>query len=258
MNYYTYTIWFVDGYYYHGYAKSRGRDPLTDGYFGTPITNKGKWLTTMYWKEITGTYETLEEVTFAEQESIRPVFNTDLYCLNANCNGIIPPELARIGAKKAGKKTGEKHKQNKTAICDPINQEKGRQTARERGSGFFDPGFQQSGMMKDIRKKNGKKSGGLAATNGQLAAARANIDPEKRRETCRQTALKLAAEGRGLGAIPYEERASRSSEVGKVVCASKWADPDHPELGTHNPGNLVKIQKRLGLPYGKENRVRVG
>jgi hypothetical protein len=150
MNYYTYTIWFVDGYYYHGYAKYRGRDPLTDGYFGTPVTNKGKWLTTMYWKEITGTYETLEEVTFAEQEAIRPVFNTDPYCLNAACNGAILPEC----------------------------REKGRQTARERGSGFFDPGFQQSDMMKNIRKKNGKKTGNIAAVNGQLTAARSCIDKQ--------------------------------------------------------------------------------
>jgi hypothetical protein len=82
----------------------------------------------------------------------------------------------------------------------------------------------------------------MAASNGQLAAARAKIDPEKRRETCRQTALKLAAEGRGLGAI----------------VASKWIDPDHPELGELNPGYLVRLQKKLGLPHGKENRIRVG
>ena len=258
MNYYTYTIHFVDGHYYHGYAKSRGRDPLTDGYFGTPVTNKGKWLTTMYWKEITGTYETLEEVTFAEQESIRPVFNTDPYCLNANCNGIIPPELASTGGRKSGKIRGENHKQNKTAVCDPVNQEKGRQTARERGSGFFDAEFQQSEMMKEVRKQNGINVSKTEEAKERLAAAREKIDPVKRRETCRQTALKLATEGRGLGAIPYEVRAARSRINGKVVCASKWIDPDHPELGEHNPGNLAKIQKRLGLPNGKENRVRVG
>ena len=258
MNYYTYTIRFVDGHYYHGYAKSRGRDPLTDGYFGTPVTNKGKWLTTMYWKEITGTYETLEEVTFAEQESIRPVFNTDPYCLNANCNGVPTLEQARKGAIKAGRKSGAHHKANNTAVCDPINQEKGRQTARDRGSGFYDEEFQQSVMMKDIRKKNGKKSGDLAASSGQLAEARAKIDPEKRRKAVQETARRLKAEGRGLSSIPYEIRAERSSEVGKKVCASKWMDPDHPELGIHNPGNLVKLQRKMGYPSGKENKIRLG
>ena len=157
MNYYTYTIHFVDGYYYHGYHKHEGVDPLTDGYFGSPVTYREKWLTTMHWKEITGLYETIDDVTFAEQEAIRPVYNTDPYCLNANCNGIIPSELARVGAKKAGKKAGEDSKKNKTRVCDPVNQEKGRQTAKERGTGFFDAEFQQSEMMQEIRKQNGKK-----------------------------------------------------------------------------------------------------
>jgi hypothetical protein len=258
MNYYTYTIYFVDGYYYHGHHKYQGVDPLTDGYYGSPVTHKEKWLTTMHWKVITGLYESHSEVQFAEQKAIRPVFNTDPYCLNANCNGIIPSELARIGAKRAGKKTGQKHKINKTAICDPVNQEKGRQTARERGSGFHSEEFQQSERMKKIRRQNGIKTGVNAAANGQLAQARANVDPEKRRETCRQTALKLHSEGRGLGAIPYEVRSAQSSLNGKKVCSSKWIDPDHPDLGEHNPGNLAKLQKRLGLPHGKENRIRVG
>ena len=137
MNYYTYTIYFVDGYYYHGYHKHQGVDPLTDGYYGSPVTHKEKWLTTMHWKKITGLHGTLEAVTFAEQEAIRPVFNTDPYCLNANFNGIIPPELAKIGARRAGRKAGEESRKNKTRVCDPVNQEKGRQTARERKSGLL-------------------------------------------------------------------------------------------------------------------------
>jgi hypothetical protein len=111
----------------------------------------------MYWKEVTGLHETLDEVTFAEQEAIRPVFNTDPYCLNANCNGIPMPERARVGARKAGKKSGEYHKENKTAICDPVNQEKGRQTAREKGIGFHSYEFQHTPEMVEMRKENGRK-----------------------------------------------------------------------------------------------------
>jgi len=171
----------VDGYYYHGYHKLGDKEALTDGYYGSPVTHKEKWLTTMHWKEITGLYESHPEVQFAEQEAIRPVFNTDPYCLNANCNGIIPPELARIGAKKSGKKAGEDSKNNKTRICDPVNQEKGRQTARERKSGFFDAEFQQSEMMKEVRRQNGKKTGALAVKTGQIAQARACIDKANQR-----------------------------------------------------------------------------
>jgi len=256
--YYTYTIHFVDGHYYHGYHKHEGVDPLTDGYWGTPCTNKEKWLTTMYWKEITGLHDTIAEVTFAEQEAIRPVFNTDPLCLNANCGGIPSTEQARKGAIKAGRKTGEFHKTNKTAVCDPANQEKGRQTARERGTGFHDPEFQHTPEMQEMRRQNGVKTGTQAAINGQLAAAREKIDPEKRRQTARETALRLEAEGRGLGAIPYEVRAARASKVAQKVCASKWIDPEHPELGIHNPGNLAKLQRKHGYPSGKGTRIRVG
>jgi hypothetical protein len=111
--------------------------------------------------------------------------------LNANCNGIIPPELARIGAKKAGKKTGEKHKRDKTAICDPANQEKGRQTARERGSGFFDSEFQQSEMMQGIRRQNGIRVSQTPEAQKRLAEARAKVDPEKRRKVAGETGKRI-------------------------------------------------------------------
>ncbi len=38
----------------------------------------------------------------------------------------------------------------------------------------------------------------------------------------------------------------------------KWEDPDHPEIGQYTVGVLVKKQKKLGLPHGKENRRLVG
>lgn len=42
----------------------------------------------------------------------------------------------------------------------------------------------------------------------------------------------------------------------KVLHAQRWEDPDHPELGLQNIGNLVRMQKRRGLPHGQENRRR--
>jgi hypothetical protein len=196
MDYYTYTIHFVDGYYYHGYHKHEGVDPLTDGYYGSPVTHKEKWLTTMHWKEITGLHETIEQVTFAEQENIRPVFNTDPYCLNANCGGIPTREQAVKGARKAGKKAGEDSKKNKTRVCDPVNQEKGRQTARERGTGFHDPEFQHSPEMVKMRKENGTKSGSIAVATGQIAQARACIDKANQRRAGTENLKKAHAKAR--------------------------------------------------------------
>jgi hypothetical protein len=36
-----------------------------------------------------------------------------------------------------------------------------------------------------------------------------------------------------------------------------WEDPDHPELGYHRASHLVRKQKKLGYPHGKENRIQV-
>ena len=46
--------------------------------------------------------------------------------------------------------------------------------------------------------------------------------------------------------------------MSKKGASTKFVDPDHPELGAHNAGNLVKVQRSKGLPHGKENRRKVG
>ena len=76
-----------------------------------------------------------------------------------------------------------------------------------------------------VSSKAGKIAGRIAVESGQLARVRT---PE--------TILKGAIAGGN----------------------SKWSDPDHPEIGIHNAGTLVRKQMALGLPHGKENRVKVG
>jgi hypothetical protein len=208
----------------------------------------------MHWKEITGIHQTIEQVTFSEQEAIRPVYATDPFCLNANCNGIPTREQAVKGAKIAGKRAGADAKKNKTRVCDPVNQEKGRQTQREQGIGFHSYEFQHSPEMQEMRRQNGIKVSQTEEAKLRLAQAREKVDPVKRKILARERALKLEAEGRGLGSIPFEVRSARSKEQAR----QKWMDPDHPELGEYNAGFLVKRQKAMGYPHGKENRVRVG
>jgi hypothetical protein len=54
-----------------------------------------------------------------------------------------------------------------------------------------------------------------------------------------------------------DEKSIHAKKVGKITSSQLWEDPDHPELGTHNAGNLVRIQKSKSLPHGKENRRRI-
>ena len=73
--------------------------------------------------------------------------------------------------------------------------------------------------------------------------------------------------GRSLHAVKMNEKAhAQKDEKGKSVKgirdgqrlnSQKWEDPEHPELGSHNAGNLVKVQRAHGYPYGPENRRKV-
>jgi hypothetical protein len=51
---------------------------------------------------------------------------------------------------------------------------------------------------------------------------------------------------------------SKNASSGHMAKIQKelYEDPDHPELGCHNAGNLVRKQKARGLPSGKDNRVK--
>jgi hypothetical protein len=50
---------------------------------------------------------------------------------------------------------------------------------------------------------------------------------------------------------------NHAKRCGEKSALTLWEDPDHPEIGRHNAGNLTQKQKSLGLPHGKENRRRV-
>jgi len=90
---YTYRINFVSGHYYFGYHKGSGLD---DGYFGSPVTHKERWMTTMYSKTILRVFNTKEEAWKAEVELIRPQL-ADPLCLNENCGGYLSSEACKRG-----------------------------------------------------------------------------------------------------------------------------------------------------------------
>ena len=71
--------------------------------------------------------------------------------------------------------------------------------------------------------------------------------------------------GRAGGKVAVESgqltraRTPESVRKGGVAAGNTlYADPDHPELGHHNAGVLVRKQRKLGYPSEKENRRRIG
>jgi len=93
----------------------------------------------MYWKEVTGTYETLEQVTLAEQEVIRSVFREDPLCLNAACNGLFSREAAVLGGKIAGAKAAASGQLvgSRTRESCQLGGQKGSATLMEKKLGLF-------------------------------------------------------------------------------------------------------------------------
>jgi hypothetical protein len=81
-------------------------------------------------------------------------------------------------------------------VCDPVNQEKGRQTAREKGIGFHNYDFQHTPEMIERRKENGKRSGALAVATGQIAQARACINKDNQRRAGTENLKKAHAKSR--------------------------------------------------------------
>jgi hypothetical protein len=109
-----------------------------------------------------------------------------------------------------------------------------------------------------FKKKVGCHAPGMASRGSQKAK-------EKEVGALFASSIQLSEWGRiggskggssGLNANPDHIR-ERSGKGGRKVAAILYMDPNHPELGAQNAGNLVRMQRKRNLPSGPENRVKV-
>jgi hypothetical protein len=118
---------------------------------------------------------------------------------------------------------------------------------------------------RETRIENGRKNGkrNLASLiqknpNHQREAAKAAVGSNREKGTA---VFDPRVQSQGGFAVHQKKgedgKSIHAKLLGKISTSQKWEDPNHPELGTHNAGNLVKIQKSKGLPHGPENRRRV-
>jgi hypothetical protein len=73
----------------------------------------------------------------------------------------------------------------------------------------------------------------------------------------RNGGLKIRNEKKGIFALSVEERRRNSCSGGVSTSTTLYIDPNHPELGTQNAGNLVRMQRKRGYPSERSNRVKV-
>lgn len=161
--------------------------------------------------------------------------------------------LTRSYRKAILKENGLKIKELQKGIFDPILQPKIKEAQRASGvrsyenkTGMFSPDF--------IRKRNE-----TASINGKkMREEEIGIFSPEFQPIRREIGLRAKENETGIFDPKFKEKQKENGKLrAKEVNSQRWEDPDHPELGQHSPGTLTRMQKRRGLPHGKENRVKV-
>ena len=266
---YTYKITFEEvPYYYYGVKKEKY---YNQKYFGSPVTNK--WC----WKLYTPKKQILEFFDYSdsgwlkakeiEDKLIKPLYQTDKWCLNENCGGLISLEILRESGKRAYKNgllllTAEQRKKNGKS---------GGTKTKELGSGIH-------ALTTEQRIENGRKSGyktqelgvGIHALtteqrreNGKLIGkqhfknktACFSITPEKRKETIKKSHETNKKNKPGIYGISKEERREISIKASKKTNSQKWECCETGYIST--AAGVAAYQKARGIDTSKNNRRKI-
>lgn len=220
---YTYKITFEKvPYYYYGVHKEK---KFNEYYMGSPVTHKWCWELYTPKKQILEFFEYSDEgwmkAQSIETRLIRPVYNTDKWCLNESCGGQISLEIL----KNCGVITGNKCREEKLGIFSITEEEmifirkKAHKTQKEKGIGFY-------GKDKDFHIKNGQKAG------------RNNVILR-----------------RGCFSIDKDERTLISKDAVKKTNSQRWECCETGYISTS--AGVVAYQKGKGIDTSKNNRKRI-
>jgi hypothetical protein len=216
---YIYKITFEEvPYYYYGIHKEKKFDEY---YMGSPKTHKWCWELYTPKKQILEVFPYTDEGWIEAQEVegrlIRPVYNTDKWCLNESCGGQISLKVRRETGKKiyeekkgiftltteqrskTGKKVSKMNEQNGTAIYGmskeqkseagkvggKIGGKKGAKKTKELGIGIFS-------MTSEELSFAGRKGGKIGGRNAQKTLRENKlgiyaITPDEQREIVAKT-----------------------------------------------------------------------
>ena len=193
---YTYKITFEEvPYYYYGSHKEKKYD---DEYWGSPVTNKWCWKLYTPKKQILELFDFTDEGYIEAQKVegrlIKPVYNTDKWCLNANCMGVFSLETKRKTCRRIGKMVGKKNAQKNKELGIAIfsltpeqlseNGKKGAAKVKELGLGIF--GITMEQKLNAVKNTNSQRwmcvETGFITSSGPLTRyqQKRNIDTSKR------------------------------------------------------------------------------
>jgi hypothetical protein len=260
---YTYKITFEEvPYYYYGSKKEKY---FNEEYWGSPVTNKWCWELYTPKKQILEIFDYTDEGYIQAQEVegrlIKPVYNADKWCLNANCLGVFSLDQKRkagkIGGETGGKKVGKKAYELGIGIFGMTAEEKrevslrGVETQRKNNSGIF-------GMTNEQRRENVKKSHetqkknnsgffGMTKEEKSLAGKKGGSKGGKKaQKTLKDKKL-------GIYGLTKEQMIENGKMGGKKSSSQKWMCLETSYIT--NSGALTLYQKHRGIDTSKRIRV---
>ncbi len=243
---YLYKITFEEvPYYYYGVHKER---KYNEYYMGSPITHKWMWDFYTPKKQILQLFDFIDkgwlEAKEVETRLIRPFYNTDKWCLNESCGGVISLDVLR----ETGKKVGLKSKENKFGVFGRSKEkmsEDGKKGGsiggrisgknhKENGTGVF-------GRTKEQKIKDGKKGAQRAKELGVGIFA--------------MTAEELSQAGKksGISSIPKQERIENGKKGGKIVSSQRWECCETGYVST--AAGVVAYQRARGIDTSNRRRI---
>ena len=233
---YIYKITFEEVlYYYYGVHKE---ERYNEYYMGSPISHKWIWEFYTPKKQILEIFDFTNEGWLEAQEIekrlIRPFFNTDEWCLNENCGGIISLDIL----KENGKRVSEKY--------SSLNGIKNGNRAKELGIGIH-------GRTKEQMTEDGRKGGLITGKRCyELGIAIFSLTKEQLSENGKKGADKLKELGIGIHGRTKEQMTEDGKKGGKIV-GTKNHEMKIGIFGRNKEQHTIdsklggKIAKELGL-----------
>ena len=244
---YTYKITFEEvPYYYYGVHKEKKFDEY---YMGSPVTNKWCWGLYTPKKQILELFDFTDEGYIEAQKVegrlIRPVFNTDKWCLNENCLGIYSLEQKS----KAGKIGGKKILEMGIGIFGRTKEER-YETAKISGTKTYQLGIGVHSLSPDEKKECGSKGGKKTYELGIGVHGR---NKNQRIEDSKKGGELAYELGVGVHARSKEKMTEDGRKGSKNTNSQKW---ECLETGyVANPGALSTYQKARGIDTSKRRRI---
>ena len=252
---YTYKITFEEvPYYYYGVHKEKYFD---EEYWGTPVTHKWCWEFYTPKKQILELFEYSDEGWIEAQEIekqlIKPFFNTDKWCLNEVCGGVI----SFLTLSEGGKIGGATNAKNKTGVCGR-SKEKMIEDGKKGGGKTVELGIGIHSLTPEQRKENSRKSGKMQYEKKIGIHA---LTYEQRKENGKKSYQQSYQLGVGIHSLSKEQRSENSKKSGKIggkisgknVGNQKWICIQTGYIS--NPGGLSRYQKKRGIDTSKRKRI---